>query len=247
MMYPLYFSTELALGGIWYSFTTSDLFSKSIIFLLLGMSVFAWTVMVSKGMDLKRARVMSDTFIATYRQDGQPLGLFLQRRRFPESPVFHVYEKACMSVGLEMESRDGFGDGSSLALGGRSPRLTALQLGAVRNAAEREVADQLLGLENQMGILATAVSASPLMGLLGTVWGVMLAFTGMAIQGSANLSAVAPGIAGALLTTVVGLIVAIPSAIGYNYLTSQIRNLTVQMDNFADALVADMQRHFIRE
>jgi biopolymer transport protein ExbB/TolQ len=69
----------------------------------------------------------------------------------------------------------------------------------------------------------------------------------MAEQGSANLSAVAPGIAGALLTTVVALIVALPSAIGYNMLTSQIRNLTVQMDNFADALVADMQRSFIRE
>jgi biopolymer transport protein TolQ len=152
-----------------------------------------------------------------------------------------------MSVGVEMESRDGFSDASSLALGGRTPRLNTLQIGAIRNAAEREVADQVLALESQMGILATAVNASPLMGLLGTVWGVMLAFTGMAIQGSANLSAVAPGIAGALLTTVVGLIVAIPSAIGYNYLTSQIRTLTVQMDNFADALVADMQRHFIRE
>lgn len=75
----------------------------------------------------------------------------------------------------------------------------------------------------------------------------MNAFTGMATQGSANLSAVAPGIAAALLTTVVGLLVALPSAIGYNLLTSQIRNLTVQMDNFADALTADMQRHFIRE
>jgi biopolymer transport protein TolQ len=76
---------------------------------------------------------------------------------------------------------------------------------------------------------------------------VMISFTGMATQGSANLSAVAPGIASALLTTVVGLFVAIPSAVGYNVLTNQIRQLTVQMDNFADALVADMQRHFIRE
>jgi biopolymer transport protein TolQ len=247
MTATFYLPIHLSFGGIWYSFSTSDLFSKAIIFLLLGMSVFAWTIMVSKSREFKRARELSDKFIITYRRDGQPLGLFLQRQRFPESPVFRVYEKACMSVGVEMESRDGFSDASSLALGGRTPRLNTLQIGAIRNAAEREVADQVLALESQMGILATAVNASPLMGLLGTVWGVMLAFTGMAIQGSANLSAVAPGIAGALLTTVVGLIVAIPSAIGYNYLTSQIRTLTVQMDNFADALVADMQRHFIRD
>lgn len=245
-MYTLFVPLDLAIGSIWYSFTTSDPFSKFIVILLLGMSVFAWTIMVSKGRDFKRAREMSDSFVATYRRDGQPLGLFLKRQRFPESPVYRVYEKACMSVGLEMES-DGFSSSSSLGLTGRTPRLNTIQLGAIRNAAEREVADQVLGLERQMGILATAVNASPLMGLLGTVWGVMLAFTDMALQGSANLSAVAPGIAGALLTTVVGLIVAIPSAIGYNFLTSQIRNLTVQMDNFADALVADMQRNFIRE
>lgn len=233
------------MGGIWYSFSTSDITGKIIIFLLIGASVYAWTVMVSKFGELKRARLVSEKFIAAYRRDGQPLGLFLQRHRFPESPVFCVYEKACTAVGIEIESRDG--RPGALALGGSTPRLSALQLGAIRNAAEREVADQILVLENQMGNLATAVSASPLMGLLGTVWGVMLSFTGMAIQGSANLSAVAPGIAGALLTTVVGLVVAIPSAIGYNMLTSQIRHLTVQMDNFADALVADMQRNFIRE
>lgn len=243
----LIFPGAIATGSLWYAFTTSDPFSKLIIYILLAMSVFAWTVMVSKWLELKRAREMSDKFIATYRRDDQPLGLFLQRHRFPESPVFRVYEKACMSVGVEMNWRDGAADASSLALGGRMPRLNALQLGAIRNSAEREVADQVLNLESQMGILATAVSASPLMGLLGTVWGVMLAFTSMAIQGSANLSAMAPGIAGALLTTVVGLIVAIPSSIVYNHLTSQIRNMTVQMDNFADALVADMQRHFIRE
>ncbi|HMO50971.1 MAG TPA: MotA/TolQ/ExbB proton channel family protein [Kiritimatiellia bacterium] len=234
-------------ASVWYSFATSDFSGKVIIFLLLGMSVYAWTIMVSKYGDLRRARSMSERFVNAYRRDGQPLGLFLQRQRFPESPVYRVYEKACMAVGVEIESRDGRSDASLLGFSGSSPRLSLLQLGAIRNAAEREVADQVLELENRMGTLATAVSASPLMGLLGTVWGVMNSFTGMAMQGSANLSAVAPGIAAALLTTVIALIVALPSAIGYNILTSQIRNLTVQMDNFADALVADMQRSFIRE
>lgn len=237
----------LPLANIWYSFSTSDFTGKVIIFLLLGMSVFAWTIMLSKFQNLKRARAESERFTAAYRAEGQPLGLFIKRRKFAESPVFYVYEKACAAVGLELESRDARFDEDSLGLGRESPRLSPLQLSAVRNASEREVADQVLLLENQMGMLATAVSASPLMGLLGTVWGVMISFTGMATQGSANLSAVAPGIASALLTTVVGLFVAIPSAIGYNMLTNQIRNLTVQMDNFADALVADMQRHFIRE
>ena len=241
-------AVPLPLASIWYSFTTSELSGKVIIFILLGTSVYAWTIMLSKWFELKRARRESERFVQAYRRDPEPLALFLQRQRFVDSPVFHVYQKACLAVGVEMEARqDEDGYRGELGLQAGSPRMNTLQLGAVRNAAEREVSEQLLQLEEKLGILATAVSSGPLLGLLGTVWGVMTAFSGMAELGSANLSAVAPGIAGALLTTVVGLVVAIPSAVGYNWLTSDIRKLTVQMDNFADALLADMQRRFIRD
>lgn len=245
MIHP--FIVPMPLASFLYSFTTSEISGKIIIILLIAMSVYAWTIMVSKYHELKRARTMSEKFIQAYRRDPHPLGLFLQRQRYPESPVFRVYEKACLAVGVEIESRDGLMDASSLGLVGNTPRLSLMQVGAVRNAAEREVADQILVVEDKMGWLATAVSASPLLGLLGTVWGVMNSFSAMAIYGSVQLSAVAPGIAGALLTTVIGLLVALPSAVGYNVLTNEIRYITVQMDNFADALVADMQRQFIRE
>jgi biopolymer transport protein TolQ len=96
-----------------------------------------------------------------------------------------------------------------------------------------------------MGLLATATSAAPLLGLLGTVWGVMDAFGGMVIAGAAMLSSVAPGISGALLTTVVGLVIAIPSTIGYNILSDRIRRLAVVMDNFAQELVHEIDRHYI--
>ena len=95
-----------------------------------------------------------------------------------------------------------------------------------------------------MGFLATAVTTAPFLGLLGTVWGVMAAFGGMAAQKSAQLSAVAPGISSALLTTVVGLLVALPSAIGYNLLSNQIRQLCVKTDNFAQELVSDIETHY---
>jgi biopolymer transport protein ExbB/TolQ len=230
-----------------YAYQTSTWSGKGIIILLLATSVYAWTILVSKFNELKRARAMSDKFVQAYRRDGQPLGLFLQRQRYPESPVYRVYEKACMAVGVEIESRDGRPESSSLAFGSSTPRLSQMQIGTIRAAAEREVADQVLMLEEKMGTLATAVSASPLLGLLGTVWGVMDSFSAMALFGSVQLTAVAPGIAGALLTTVIGLLVALPSAVGYNMLTNSIRKLTVQMDNFADALISDMQRNFIRE
>jgi biopolymer transport protein TolQ len=95
-----------------------------------------------------------------------------------------------------------------------------------------------------MGLVATAASTAPFLGLLGTVWGVMEAFGGMALGGTAMLSAVAPGISGALLTTVVGLLVALPSVVGYNLLSDSIRRISVEMDNFVDELMADVERQY---
>jgi len=100
---------------------------------------------------------------------------------------------------------------------------------------------------DQMGMLATAVSAAPFLGLLGTVWGVMDAFSGMAESGSVALSAVAPGISGALLTTIVGLFVALPSMVGYNLLSGRIRRISVQMDNFAQEFISEVHNTYVIE
>ena len=93
--------------------------------------------------------------------------------------------------------------------------------------------------------IASAVTTAPFLGLLGTVWGVMDSFGGMGVTGSAMLSAVAPGISGALLTTVVGLLVALPSAICYNLLSDQIRRLSVEMDNFVQEFMSDIERLYL--
>lgn len=239
----------LPLGDFMYAFNVSNFLSgKLIIFILFAFSIAAWTVMASKWLDLKRAQTAARRFLDAYRREQHPLALFLRKQKMPYSPPFEIYKSACLTVGDEYEARH-TEDADLFAASDADSRirLTPLQIGTVRNATERQSNDQVLVLESKMGILSTAVSASPLLGLLGTVWGVLDSFTEMALQGSANLSAVAPGIASALLTTVVGLLVAIPSAIGYNILASKIRELTVQMDNFADEFVAELQRHYVRE
>jgi biopolymer transport protein ExbB/TolQ len=237
----------LPLADFLYAFRESNFLSgKLIIMILIGFSVFAWTVMISKIMELRRAREAARRFLDLYRREQHPLALFIRRQRLPYSPPAKVYESACMAVGIEFESRGAPED--LFARGGESRiRLSPLQLDTIRNAAERQCNDQVLELESRMGFLSIAVSVSPLMGLLGTVWGVLDSFSQMALQGSANLSAVAPGIASALLTTVVGLLVAIPSSIGYNMLASRIREMTVQMDNFADEFTAELQRQYVRD
>ncbi len=237
----------LPLADFLYAFRESNFLSgKLIIFILVGFSVLAWTVMISKGLELRRAQLAARQFIGQYRREQHPLALYLRKPRMPYSPLLKIYESACATVGVEFEARgteqDLFAKGTDTPI-----QLTPMQLGAVRNAAERQGNDQVMLLESKMGLLSTAVSVSPLMGLLGTVWGVLDSFSQMALQGAANLSAVAPGIASALLTTVVGLFVAIPSSVGYNSLAGRIRELTVQMDNFSDELLAELQRHYVRD
>ncbi|MDD4736581.1 MAG: MotA/TolQ/ExbB proton channel family protein, partial [Kiritimatiellae bacterium] len=190
----------------------------------------------------------SKRFLSAYRAEAHPVALFLKQRPFAMTPLYLVYDRACQALGGELNSpQDSRSELFNYRDDPQENRITPTQLEIVRNLIERNVADQALLLEDHMGFLATSVSVAPFLGLLGTVWGVMDAFGGMAITGAATLSAVAPGIAGALLTTIIGLLVALPSSIGYNILTNKIRRITVDMDNFAQELYADIQRTFVVE
>lgn len=241
--------TILPLANVLFALRQSNAPGQVIVLILLVWSVWVWTVMTTKLLDLKRAERQTREFMSLFRREPDPVGLYLKRHRFDGSPVYKVYENGCLAIGGELEDSAGT-DTEDLLLGrmsDESRELSAHQCELVRNNTERTVTDQAMVLENRMGTLANAVSTCPFLGLLGTVWGVMDAFGGMAVSGSATLSAVAPGISGALLTTIVGLLVAIPSAIGYNVLTHKIRNMHVRMDNFAQEFMSSVQRAYLSE
>jgi biopolymer transport protein ExbB/TolQ len=105
----------------------------------------------------------------------------------------------------------------------------------VRRAAAAEVE----ALESGLDFLATTAGATPFIGLFGTVWGIMTAFGRIGEAGSASLAIVAPGISAALVTTAVGLAVAVPALVGYNLLHSRCRRLVDAIDEKADDLLAD--------
>ena len=239
------FLTNLPIAGVLYALRESNSSGKTIVVMLLLGSIFAWTVMVSKIKELRLAKNSSCRFLAAYRKESHPAALFLKRQKFMGSPLQEIHNGACMALGAALEARGANPDDLFMGgVGAQQHTLSATQIGAVRNVADRAVADQALLLENSMGFLATAVTTAPFLGLLGTVWGVMDSFGGMASGGGSTLSAVAPGISGALLTTVAGLLVALPSAIGYNMLSDSIRRMTVQMDNFSQEMLSDIERHY---
>lgn len=235
------------LSSVLYSIQESSLPGKIIVILLFIGSIYVWTIMIQKWLELRRARQSSILFEQRYHREGNPLALFLKKERYPESPLFDLYEKACASLGTQLDQEQP--DRGELFSGSLhdAQSVGIHELEAVRNAADRALSSISLEMENTMPNLATAVTASPFLGLLGTVWGVMDAFSSMALVGSASLSNVAPGIASALLTTVVGLLVALPSAIGYNLLISRIRFLQVMTDNFSQELIVDIHRAFSTE
>ena len=126
-------------------------------------------------------------------------------------------------------------------------RLSIKTIEHIKGNMERTVAEECLRLESGLIWLAIAVSGSPFIGLLGTVWGVMSAFSYVGAKGSADLATMAPGVAGALIATVGGLAVAIPAMFFYNWLVHDLRAFTVEMDSFSQELASKIETEFLSD
>jgi biopolymer transport protein ExbB/TolQ len=234
----------LASGGLGYAFRESTVEGKAVIFCLLIASIFSWSVTVTKFLQVRRARKNNALFLREFRRGEHPLGLFQRPIRYDGSPLFNIYRAGCGEAAFQLtgESSDSTALESKLRA---NTKLTPLAMASIRSALERAVPENALALEKDMVLLATAVSGAPFLGLLGTVWGVMDTFTGVALAGKATLQAMAPGVSGALITTVTGLLVAIPAMFAYNFLVATLRALTVEMDNFAAEFASNLEHQFV--
>src|ERR1700724_3320886 len=234
----------LAAGGLLFAFEHATIAGKCVLLLLAVTSVFSWSMMITKLRVIQFARKQNARFLAAFHQDRQPLRLFEKNARFPGSPVFSVYRAGCEEMTFHLLGSPEV-DETFRARLDVADKISAAQMGAVTAAMERAVGETALDLESQMILLATAVSGSPFLGLLGTVWGVMDAFTGVAEAGAPNLASMAPVVSGALITTVIALCVAIPAMFGYNFLVTRIRGMIVEMDNFAAELASEFEHKFV--
>src|SRR5687768_3635721 len=221
-----------------YVWGESTIEAKIIIVVLVIFSIFAWSVMAAKALQMRRAKRMNTFFDQEFRNQKLVFGIFDRRIQVDGCPNFAVYQAGCQ----ELEGRL-----KSTVREGRKGSVSLKSMEHVKRALERTVAQQSLKLESGLIMLAIAVSGAPFLGLLGTVWGVMSTFTAIAQEGKADLATMAPGVSAALVTTVAGLLVAIPSMFGYNWLVHTLRVLTVELDNFAQELVSRMEIEFLRE
>ena len=198
-----------------------------VIVLGLGVcSLLAWTVMFGKHYELKRLRVLNQSFEMHLRDQRALVDVpesWMQRRSIPYADVFaDAIESYKRAAAFERER------GQAL-----NPRA---RLEQAENAIQRAIGRQTLRYESNMIFLASIVSGAPFIGLLGTVWGVMEAFSAVATQQTAGIQQLAPGVSGAMLATIAGLVVAIPSVFGYNLLLGHTRRMITELENYASAL-----------
>lgn len=228
-------SNQAELIYIWNQATPE---AKAIIVILMGFSIVAWTVMAYKALQMRRATKLNQYFTAEFKAQRTVLDMFDRRIQAEGCPLFAVYQAGSIELDARLKTAAGEARKKSISL-------KAME--HVKRLMENAVAQESLKLESGLILLAIAVSGGPFLGLLGTVWGVMSTFGHVAQAQQASLTAMAPGVAAALITTVAGLLVAIPSMFGYNWLVHKLRVLTVELDNFAQELVSKMETEYLSE
>ena len=225
MLAPLSTSPVFAVVNVIEVFMSCDPIGQVITAGLAVISLIAWTIMFGKHFELKRLRELNHAFERRLRDERSLLELpegFRNQRAIPYADLFadavESYWRAA-AIGKE-----------------KGVDSVRARLEHAENALQRALARQVLRYESSMIFLASVVSGAPFMGLLGTVWGVMTAFDSVSVQQTASIQTLAPGVSAALLTTISGLLVAIPSLFGYNLLLAKTRNMVTDLENFASAL-----------
>jgi biopolymer transport protein TolQ len=202
--------------------------SKIVLVILFVFSVISWAIIFSKWRAFRAADRGDKRFLSLLVKAHDLDELYRQVRRVEGSPSACVFEGVMERVGSRrIEGRDGDGSGS-------------VDRHVVERAASHLAQNQLSHLESYLPFLATTGNITPFVGLLGTVMGIIDAFREIGAQGTASISAVAPGVAEALVATAAGLFAAIPAVIAYNYFLTRIRSTAFRLDSVTIELLASL-------
>jgi len=252
------FASPIFASALEFAFKQATTEGKLTICALIVVSVFSWTVIISKSRQLIIARRAAKRFFKVYRETRDPLELYRSKQEFDGAPAYELYCTGAEETEYHLKNNPINVERVHSAVPGISTQAqtdiiarsitTKISHGSfetVRVALERAASTEALSLEKGMIVLSTAVAGGPFIGLLGTVWGVMETFSGNAKAQNANLTAMAPGVAGALIATVVGLFVAIPAMFAYNYMVTTIRAITQELDAFSNEYATALEHKYV--
>lgn len=203
--------------------------AMAVLVLLLLASLYSWTVILGKMGTFRKATQQSRRFVKMFRNASRLQEIATMAADCPASPLAQVFEDV-----YETYKRQTGGSGPP-------KNITPLE-----RSAQTAASEAVTLLERRMTWLATIATASPFVGLFGTVMGVVDAFSGLGTAGAATLRAVAPGISEALITTAAGLFVAVPALVAYNQFSSRIRVFASAVDDFCRELLNSMEEIPVR-
>jgi len=207
---------------VWALVMNSGPMAKLVLVILLGFSVASWGIIAERWRAFGRAQRESDAFLERFKKGGGLAAIQDATQTLNASPLAHLYRAAFREISLNPPPAEG-ADPATVS--------------ALDRVLRKNASVQVTTLEKSLGFLATTAGATPFIGLFGTVWGIMNAFHGIGVTGTASLQAYAPGIAEALVATAAGLAAAIPALIGYNHFMRQLRLFEAGMDEFSADMI----------
>ncbi len=217
-MSPVLLAAASGSLDVWSLVWQSGPMAKLVLFVLLVFSVLSWGIIAERFRIFRRAETESDAFLSRFNEGGPLDAILGEAAGFAASPVADVFRAGFREITLNPPPKGVPLEGAALQ--------------AIDRMLRKSASSQISRLERSLGFLATTASATPFIGLFGTVWGIMNAFRGIGVTGTASLAAYAPGIAEALVATAAGLAAAIPAVIGYNHFLARLRGMEARIDEF---------------
>jgi biopolymer transport protein TolQ len=199
----------------------------TVLLILLVFSVVSWAIIFAKWITLGRARTANSRFLRAFRKSSGLEAVAVVAEQFRPCPLAAMFDFGYEEVTRQIKSKG-----------------TVANPLALERTLQLSISEQIARMERNMSWLATTATVTPFIGLFGTVWGIIDAFQGLGLAGSASLRAVAPGISEALVATAMGLAAAIPAAIFYNHYGHVIREIGARMEDFALEFLNVSERHF---
>lgn len=211
--------------------------AKAVLIVLALFSLASWTIIIGKLWSFSRARGDSRTFLAHFRKSRKFADVLGVCERCAASPLVGIFKAGYAELDQQVKA------GREVAPADTG-RLFVKSLDGIERALERAAGVETTRLTHRLPFLATTASATPFIGLFGTVWGIMGAFASIAKTGSTSIVAVAPGISEALINTAAGLVAAVPALIAYNNFNGRLRVIRAEMRDFALEFMNLAERHF---
>lgn len=208
--------------------------TKVVLFILATLSLVSWAIMLAKWLQFRRVESAAGSFMHDFERSSSFEQASDITRRGAETPHARIMTRATDFLTEVTPALS--------ATAGRAAKFSGSQVEALRLVLDAETNAARDRLGRFVPSLATIGSVSPLIGLLGTVLGVIEAFIGIASKGSGNIGAVAPGVAEALIATAAALSVAIPAVFGYNIFANRLNRIDSELEGFGTELIALLVR-----